>query len=90
MRHLVRFVSASAQPLGQAGEFGGRLLGKLGARLFGLESIGIDKRLLQPLAHGAVEQVLEQDVVDLLYCVGDVGVDADAIHVGYDQQRRIL
>jgi hypothetical protein len=86
MRHLVGFVPALPQPLGQSGELARSLLGQLLPCPARLKGLGIGERLLQPLAKGAINQVLRGELVHLLHRVGEVGVDADAVHVGHDQQ----
>lgn len=39
---------------------------------------------------GSIDKISQVDFMDLLDCVRPVGVDANTVHVGHDQQRRVL
>src|SRR3954451_13724878 len=54
-----------------------------------LQLLGIAKNALENLAFAWVDQLIENDLVNLGYGVGPVGMDAEAQHVADDQQRRI-
>nr|WP_240790283.1 hypothetical protein [Rhodobacter sp. SY28-1] len=86
----LRIMAAGAQPLGDLGKAIGSFLGQDLAGLLGLEAFGVDEAGLEKVALGPVKQVFQGDLVHLLDGVGPVGVDADAVHVGHNQQRRVF
>ena len=92
VRHLLRVVAALAQVLRQLDELLRHLLGQRLARLAGLEllDLGLGERLLEDLAPARVGQLRQRERVHLLDRVGPVGVQLDPLHVGDDQQRRVL
>ena len=90
MRDLVRRVALHPQPFGDGGEVLGDVLGDLLAGLLRLQPLGMAEDVAQQLARAGVRDVVEREVVLLLNRVGPVGVDAEALGVGDDQQRRIF
>ena len=89
-RHGVRVVAALAQPLGQVGERGRGLRGERLAGLLGPQPFRVAEGPLEQVEGGGVFQVVEREFVDLADAVGPVGVDAEAPHVGDDEQGRVL
>ena len=90
MRHDMRLVLAVAQPLGECRKLARRFLGQFLPGLAGLELVGIGEGRLEEVAPTAVEQIVECEDVRFLDRVGPVGVDADHVHVGHDQERGIF
>ena len=90
MRHQMRRMAAIAQPLRQRGELAGGFLGQGLPGFRRLEDVGIGEGGAQFLALASVDQVFKVEIMHLLHRVGPVGVDADAVHVGHDEQRRIF
>ncbi|MBB3989585.1 hypothetical protein GGR19_000990 [Croceicoccus naphthovorans] len=76
--------------MGKLGEFLCRLFGQHLARLCWLQPFRIEEAIAQEIAGGAIEQIIQREFVDLLHRVRPVGVDAEAVHVTDDQQRRIV
>ena len=83
-------MAAFAQALGEGDEAAGGLLGQRLAGLARPEAFGVGEGGGEQVAFGAVEQVVQREGGDLLDGVGPVGVDHDPVHVGGDQERRVL
>ena len=90
MRDGLGRVAIVAQALGEGGEFGGGVLGQRVAGFGRFEAAGVGEGGEQRVAVRGVAQVVERDGVGLLDGVGPVGADDDAVHVGHDQERRVL
>ena len=90
MRHRLRRMAAPAQALGQAGEGGGGALGERLAGFAGPQPLRLRHRPFEPGAHRGIGEIFEGEPVADADAVGPVGADAEAGHVGDDQQRRIL
>lgn len=78
------------QALGNADKLARGFLGQGLARLARLEVFRVRAGALELFAQLPVDQILEAEFVNLLHRVDPVGVDADAVDVGHDQQRWIL
>ena len=68
----------------------GRLFGDAFAGLARLELVGLVEDGADDLEVLGLGEPEERDVVDLGYAGGEVGVDHEAVHVAYDEQRRVL
>ena len=90
MGDALRRVAAVAQPLGEVDEAAGGVLGQALAGLLRLPPLGVGEGGAQQVALGGVAQVVEGKGGLALDGVGPVGADHDPVHVGGDQQRRVL
>ena len=90
VRDLLRRVALHAQPLGDGGEVLGDILGDLLAGLLRLQALGMPEDVAQKLARAGMRQVFDRKLVPLLNRVGPVGIDAETLGVGDDEQRRIF
>ena len=83
-------VAAVAQALGEGGERSAASAVSASRVFFGFSRSGSTKAARSRSRFAAVEEVVEHERVGLLHGVGPVGADHDAVHVGDDQQRRVL
>ena len=90
MGDLGRLVLPLAQVVGQFGKLPGHLLGDLLGSDGNAECLGGMKHILELLVTSRGQERVVGDLIDLLDRVGEVGVDEDALHVGYHQERRIV
>src|SRR5690606_34300406 len=75
--------------LGEAGEVGGGLGGDVLRRLLRLQPLRVEENGAQDVALLRLQQVVQLQRGRLLYCVREVGVNDDALHIGDDEQRRV-
>ena len=90
MGDLLRVMVARPQGLRQGGEGGGGALGQGLAALARTQPLRIGHGPLEFVAYGGVGQIFKCELVNYADAVGPVGVDAEARHVGDDQQGRVL
>src|SRR4051812_20381172 len=90
MSNGLRVVAALMQAEREGGEARGGLGGQRVAGLLGPEALGVGEGVPQQVALRPVEEVVEREGVDLLDGVCPVGPDQDAVHVGHDEERRVI
>ena len=90
MGDLLRVVAAGPQGLRQRGEGGSGALGQGLAALTGTQPFRIRHGPLEFVTHGCVGQIFKRELVNDADAVGPVGVNAEARHVGDDQQGRVF
>ena len=90
MRDRLGIMAARPQRLGQRGEGGRRALGEGLAALAGTQPLRIGHRPLELVPRGRVRQIVQRELVRHAHAVGPVGIDAEARHVGDDQERRVF
>ena len=90
MGDLLRVVAAGPQGLRQRGEGGSGALGQGLAALTGTQPLRIRHGPLEFVTHGGVGQIFKRELVNDADAVGPVGVNAEARHVGDDQQGRVF
>ena len=86
----MRVVAAFPQRLCERREGLGRLLGERLPSLTRPQPLGVRERPLEPVACRGVGQIVQAELVRLADAVGPVGADPEPLHVGDDQQRRVL
>ena len=90
VRDRVRVLTAFPQRLRDRRERPRRLLGERLPRLARPQPLGVRERPLELVAGRRVRQVVQAELVGPADAVRPVGADAEPLHVGDDQQRRIL
>ena len=82
-------VVVTSQDLGDAGEVGRGLLGDLGGGDGRAQRLRVGEGFAQQIELGRLQQVVEGQLVGDPDGVGEVGVDAKALAVADDQERRV-
>ncbi len=90
VRAGLRRFAVAPQNIGEPGKVGRRLARHLFRRLRRFERHGMVEHLVKHAALFRIEQIVQRQLVRALHCVGELGVDADDLHIGDDEQRRIL